>query len=148
MTDGIKSKAIERTLNNASNNVLSFKHLESFVDLSNSDQREILNIISLAFKNVIKNTILSKGELTLPYIGIIKIKTNNKFAIKNKEIVANELGYNEFILIPKDKLDFANQRVRELTSADIIKDKQKGKRKRKSHQELPKTQVKVLQFIR
>lgn len=146
MKDNIRNKAIDQTLSRVNQDVTSNKALEEFADLDNGEQIEIINIIFLALKNIVRNCIIAKTDINIPYIGILKIKEHNKFAIRHKLNVANELGYNNYNEIPKDKIDLANIKVRELVRSDIKQSKTTTKKKRVSHQKLPKSSVKVLKF--
>lgn len=99
--------------------------LEDFADLEYGEQLEVIDLIKKAFKNVFKIQIENKEIITLPNVAKLRIKNNNAIALKHKDNIANELGYNRYDLIPDDKLKEVNDRVRKLTIEDIKNNKLK-----------------------
>lgn len=146
MDKTIRNIAVDKTLAKLQVDIDTNPNLEELIDLSDDDQSMVIGILNQAFKNVVRDTILKEDDLTLPYIGIIKIKRNNRLALKFKKEIANNFGYTDFKLIPKDKLVDAEKQVRELVKLAILEQKAKGINKRVSHQKKPKSSPKVLQF--
>ena len=80
---------------------------------------------------------------------MLKIKPTHKIAIKNRTIVAKELGYNNWDEIPKGKFENACILVKNLTNK-VIQDNRKlnGKPKRISYQQKPNSKVKRLNLFK
>ncbi len=131
--------SMERTLDQANNDITNMPSLKDIVDLDSDLQVKSFKILWLAFKNIMTERISNKLDINLPYIGYLKIKYKNRFAIKHKADIAKELGYVNWIDIPKDKLEIALLKVKELTTKDIIEAKEQGVRKRVSHQPIQTT---------
>jgi len=142
----IKDIAIEYTIDKAIIDVNTKEYVSEFVDLTDSEQLEFIGILFLALKNILKRCILAGKEINLPYIGILKVKDNNKFAIRRKIEVANKLGYITWNNIPKDKLNDALKEVRGLVKDDIIASKNGLPKKRVSHQIKSKQSTKVFRI--
>ena len=126
--------SMERTIDQANIDITDMPSLKDIVDLDSDLQVKSFKILWLAFKNIMTERISNQLDINLPYIGYLKIKYKNKFAIIHKANIAKELGYVNWIDIPRDKLEIALLKVKELTVNDIIEAKKQGVRKRVSHQ--------------
>ena len=126
---------VDNVLSMVNNDVTEKEYLEDISNLDEVLQLEVFRILWLAFKNTMFTRIPKGLPITLPYLGTLKIRHKNKFALKRKQEIALKLGYNDWLDIPRDKLDLALKEVKELTIADIKQDKLiNGSRKRKNNQ--------------
>jgi hypothetical protein len=114
---------VNSTLDKANYDIDTMPYLQEVVDMDSNTQIEAFKLVWLAFKNVIRNKVEFGKSIPLPFIGSIKIKPFNKIAIAKNAEVAKELGYNNWINIPKDKLDYAQKRVHELFTEQIKENK-------------------------
>jgi hypothetical protein len=115
---------INGALDKANYDIDTMPYLKEIVDMDSSTQLESFKLLWLAFKNVIKHKIEAGKSIPLPFIGSIKIKPFNKIALDKKEIVANKLGYNSWINIPKDKFEKAEKDVHILFTEQIKANKE------------------------
>jgi len=124
---------MNKTLDQATTDIDKLPYLANILDIDSDLQLEGFKILWLALKNVMAKRIAMKLDINLPYIGYLKIRHKNKFAIVNKEKVAKDLGYIDWINIPKDKLNEALAKVKILTTDQIVAEKANGVRKRAKH---------------
>jgi hypothetical protein len=77
-----------------------------------------IKYINKAFDESAKDQMFLKEDILIPFVGKLKIKAVRQFALNHMDEVAKELGYINFYDIPRDKLDYANKKVKELTLQD------------------------------
>lgn len=112
----IRTSAIERLVDSVYDDINNFTRngirLKAFGKLSTEERVEVLELILLAFKNVIPNTFAKGDVLSLPFLAKFRIKETTKVAIEIKQEIANEMGYNSYDSIPKDKIEEAKAETR------------------------------------
>ena len=95
-------------------------YLSEFTELESKYKYLVFRIIWKALYNVMEIKINNTLDLSFPYLGTIKIKQGKKFEIQRKLEIAKELGYNNWIDIPLDKLDEASIKLKDIVTKDII----------------------------
>jgi len=126
---------IDGVLGKANTDIDTMSYLSDIVDMDENLQIEVFKLLWLAFKNVIADRVSKGLPISLPYLGTIKIKGYNKIALVKKQEISNELGYNDWKNIPKDKLEKASKEVNKRLN-DEIKAKKliNGVTKKANHQ--------------
>ena len=130
MGNVIRKKAIDNTIENmyelAESNVI----LKPFIELEESEQYEVFNYINKAFANIIKYNVENALPITLPYIGKLKIKELNKHALRIKEEVAKEFGYESFKDVPHKDFDNVKKVIQQRVikvNKELIENKKRSK---------------------
>ncbi len=139
-----RTKVANQVIGQANQDIDKIPYLSEFVDLTDEEQILSLKLLWLSFTNVITNRVTLSKKIVLPYIGTLKIRDDNIIAIKHKKQTALELGYEDWKLIPKDKLEAALIKVNKLVinEMNLNRSKLKGKKRRKTNYSIPR----VLKF--
>jgi len=99
---GIVNDSSNNLINNINNILLGTTKYDDYILLEDDDKLIVIQLMKLAFKHVFKKLVESKLPVHLPYIGTLKIKEINKIALRVKDEVAIEFGYESFNNIPSD----------------------------------------------
>lgn len=117
---GIKSRVIENVIDLALNEAVCNESFGELVDMEVSQQLDVFKLINKAFKNVFFYQVNNKVPVTLPYIGKLRIKDINRIALKYKNELAKEIGYNNYDDVPKDKLTNLNKIIKDKTINEYV----------------------------
>lgn len=124
INDKAKEAAIKDIVELAAND----SRFEDAADLDDESFTLLFKVVYLALKSIIKKHVAASLPIHLHNIGKLKIKPINIIAIKHKNKVAKEMGYNSFRDIPKDKIQELNNK----TKGNIVEE-YKSTRKRKNN---------------
>ena len=100
---------VSGTLGKAETDLDRHKHLMELVKLDDASQTLVFKLLWQSFKNVIRDRVLNREPVLLPFIGKLHISNKNKYALILKLQIAKDLGYSSWNEIPIDKLDDATE---------------------------------------
>ena len=142
----VNNIARDKALNDIDSLATIDERVEALADLDEVDKERLFNIVQLAIKNVFARTILNKESFDMPGLGKIKIKKYNKIAIRCKNGVAKEMGYDNFRAVPKDKREEMNNRAHDLIILEIRENKKEENLKREIKIEAIRHKPKIFTF--